>query len=247
MSHTPTYLIFGATGSVGSALTKRLRSQDAKVIAAVRNEDKARSLSELEEAQILTCDATSWDSVQQLQQTLAASDISLDGIAVCVGSILLKPAHLTRPEEFEATLHANLTPCLAVARSFTKGMMKNGGSLVFVSSAAARHGFPNHEAIAAAKAGIIGLTLSAAATYANYGIRFNCVAPGLVESQMAAPILNNELSLRTSKAMHALGRIGSPVEVASAIAWLLDSEQSWVTGQTIGIDGGLGSLHSKKR
>ncbi len=246
MGHTPTYLIIGATGAVGRALAGRLLAQSANVIAAVRDELKARSISELEGTQIMDCDATSWDSIQQLQQTLSADDVRIDGIAVCIGSILLKPAHLTRPEEFENTLRANLTPCLAVARSFTKGMMKNGGSLVFVSSAAARHGFPNHEAIATAKAGIIGLTLSAAATYANYGIRVNCVAPGLVESQMAAPILNNELSLRASKAMHALGRIGSPIEVASALAWLLDSDQSWVTGQVIGVDGGLGSLHSKR-
>ena len=125
--------------------------------------------------------------------------------------------------------------------------MKLGGSVVFVSSAAARHGFPNHEAIAAAKAGVTGLVLSAAATYASSGIRVNCVAPGLVEAEMSQPLVSNEATLKASQAMHALGRIGNPNDVASAIIWLLDPEQSWVTGQTIGVDGGLGTLFSRKR
>jgi 3-oxoacyl-[acyl-carrier protein] reductase len=124
-------------------------------------------------------------------------------------------------------------------------MLNSGGSIVLVSSAAARIGIANHEAIAAAKAGVAGLTLSAAATYAPRGIRVNCVSPGLVVSGLTQRITSNEASLKASVAMHALGRAGSPEDVASAIAWLLDPEQSWVTGQVLGVDGGLGSLRSR--
>jgi NAD(P)-dependent dehydrogenase (short-subunit alcohol dehydrogenase family) len=113
---------------------------------------------------------------------------------------------------------------------------------VLCSTAAARAGFANHEAIAAAKAGVIGLTLSAAATYAPRNIRVNCVAPGLVDTPLAARITGSPAALQASTAMHALGRIGRPEDVASAMAWLLDPENSWVTGQVIGVDGGLGSL-----
>ena len=117
-----------------------------------------------------------------------------------------------------------------------------GGSIVFVSSAAARRGLANHEAIAAAKAGLIGLTLSAAATYARYSIRVNSVAPGLVRTPLTESITRNEAALRHSTSLHALRRIGEPAEVASAIRWLLDPAQSWVTGQVIGVDGGLASI-----
>ena len=116
---------------------------------------------------------------------------------------------------------------------------------MLMSSAAARTGVPSHEAIAAAKAGVIGLTLSAAATYAPKGLRFNAVAPGLVESPLTERIVSNEASLKASTAMHPLGRIGQPGDIASAVVWLLDPAQSWVTGQVIGVDGGLASVRSR--
>jgi len=124
-------------------------------------------------------------------------------------------------------------------------MMHNGGSIVLVSSAAARIGLPNHEATAAAKIGVIGLTLAAAASYGPRGIRVNCVAPGLVRTPLTARLTANEASLKASDAMHVLGRIGEPAEVAAALAWLLDPAQGWVTGQVLGVDGGLGSVRAR--
>ncbi|NBO93955.1 MAG: SDR family oxidoreductase, partial [Planctomycetia bacterium] len=113
---------------------------------------------------------------------------------------------------------------------------------VLCSSAAARIGLPNHEAVAAAKAGIIGLTLSAAATYAPKNVRVNAVAPGLVRTPLTSRITGSEPALKASLSMHPLGRIGEPSDVASAIEWLLSPTQTWVTGQVIGIDGGLADL-----
>ena len=113
------------------------------------------------------------------------------------------------------------------------------------ASAAARVGLANHEAIAAAKAGVIGLTLAAAATYGPRNIKVNCAAPGLVDTRLTARITSNESAVKASTAMHALGRIGRPEDVASGIAWLLDPENNWVTGQILGIDGGLGTVRSR--
>jgi len=87
--------------------------------------------------------------------------------------------------------------------------------------------------------------LSAAASYAARGIRVNCVAPGLVRTPLTARLTNNESSLKSSLAMHALGRLGEPGDVVRAIAWLLSPEQSWVTGQVLGIDGGLASVRPR--
>ncbi len=242
-----TFVVLGATGSVGRLVTKSLLEQGNTVIAAVRNREKAKGLAELEGAHLHEVEATSFESVEHLFKAIQNEYPPVYGVAVCVGSILLKPAHLTTEKEFQAVMNTNVVPCFASIRACARGMMKSGGSIVLVSSAAARHGIPNHEAIAAAKAGVIGLTLSAAATYANYGIRVNCVAPGLVDAEMSKPIVANEASLKASRSMHALGRIGEPADVASAILWLLDEQQSWVTGQTIGVDGGLSNLYSRAR
>jgi NAD(P)-dependent dehydrogenase (short-subunit alcohol dehydrogenase family) len=166
----------------------------------------------------------------------------LDGAANCIGSVLLKPAHLTSDTEWHDTITTNLTSSFYLVRAASKAMRQSGGSIVLVSSAAARIGLANHEAIAAAKAGIIGLTLSAAATYAGRGIRVNAVAPGLVKSEMTRKLWETESAAAVSSQMHALGRLGEPEDIAKAIAWLLDPENNWITGQSIGVDGGLSSL-----
>jgi len=124
-------------------------------------------------------------------------------------------------------------------------MTRTGGTVVLTSSASARLGLANHEAIAAAKAGVIGLMLSAAASYAGRRIRVNAVAPGLVRTALTEALTGAETTLQASAALHPLGRIGEPDEVASAIAWLLDPAQAWVTGQVFGIDGGLATVRSR--
>jgi NAD(P)-dependent dehydrogenase (short-subunit alcohol dehydrogenase family) len=166
----------------------------------------------------------------------------LDGAANCIGSVLLKPAHLTSDSDWYDTITTNLTSSFYLVRAATKVMRQGGGSIVLISSAAARIGLANHEAIAAAKAGIIGLTLSAAATYAARGIRVNAVAPGLVKSEMTRKLWETESATAVSSQMHALGRLGEPADIAKAIAWLLDPENNWITGQILGVDGGLGSV-----
>lgn len=130
-------------------------------------------------------------------------------------------------------------------RAGAKALWSTGGSIVLCATAAARIGLPNHEAIAAAKGGVMGLMLSAAASYAPRNIRVNCVAPGLVNTPLSTRITSNEAAMKASSAMHALGRIGRADDVASGIAWLLDPENNWVTGQTLGIDGGLGTVRGR--
>jgi len=189
-----------------------------------------------------TVEATDPDSIDACADAAAAALGGLDGITNCVGSILLKPAHLTSTTDWQATIATNLTSGFGCVRAAGRLLKAEGGSVVLVSSAAARVGLANHEAIAAAKAGIMGLVLSAAATYARQKIRFNAVAPGLVRTPLAAGLVSSELAEKASVGMHPLGRLGEPGDVARAIFWLLDPAQSWVTAQVIGVDGGLADV-----
>lgn len=237
--------IIGAAGGIGSALVRKLHAAGVKLTLAGRNAAPLEALGQEVGGLALPVDAAQFDQLEAAMARASAHYGRIDGVVNCAGSILLKPAHLTSEAEWSGMVATNLTTAFATVRSAAKQMMASGGSIVLLSTAAARLGLSNHEAVAAAKAGVIGLTLSAAATYAARGIRVNCVAPGLVDTPLASRITANEAALKGSIAMHALGRIGKPEDVASAIAWFLDPEQSWVTGQVLGVDGGLGSLRSR--
>jgi NAD(P)-dependent dehydrogenase (short-subunit alcohol dehydrogenase family) len=234
-----TFVVIGATGGIGKAVARRLREQGRTVRLIGRNPERLASLAAEIGAEFAVANAA---HVTELEAVLG-SDVQ--GVVNCAGSLLLKPAHLTSEAEWEQVITTNLTTAFATVRAAAKAMMSTGGSIVLCATAAARTGMANHEAIAAAKGGVMGLALSAAATYAPRRIRVNCVAPGLVDTPLAARITSNPAALQASTAMHALGRIGTAEDVASGIAWLLDPENSWVTGQVLGIDGGLGSLRPR--
>ncbi len=237
-------VILGATGGIGSELARRLAAQGAKLLLASRDEAKTLALANELGAIPFTLDATKTSEVEAAVNRAVEEFGRVDGVTNCVGSFLLKPAHITTDDEWADTIAANLTSAFATVRAATKAI-KGGGSIVLISSAAARIGLANHEAVAAAKAGVIGITLSAAASYAARNIRVNCVAPGLVLTPLTSRITSNEASLKGSIAMHALGRVGEAGDVASAIEFLLNPTNHWITGQVIGVDGGLGTVRSR--
>lgn len=246
MTTPASYLIVAASGGIGRALARRLAASGAALTVTARDAGRAEALGAELGAAWTALDATDFDAVDRCVRGAAERTGRLDGVANCAGSLLLKPAHLTRAEEFAATVAASLTTAFAVTRSAARVMSEGGGgSIALVSSAAARVGLANHEAIAAAKAGVIGLTLSAAATYAPRNVRVNCVAPGLVRTPLTARITGSPAAEQASVAMHALGRLGEPDDVASALAWLLAPENAWVTGQVLGVDGGLGTVRGR--
>ena len=244
-SDAPNYLILGATGAVGSALARRLSERGAHVAVAGRRLDALEALADEIAGVPFELDARDFDQVAEVFQEVKRLPGTLSGAVNCVGSILLKPAHLTTAAEFDDTIATNLASAFATVRSAARAMRRGGGSVVLVSSAAASIGLANHEAIAAAKAGVEGLVRAAATTYAQANIRVNAVAPGLVDSTMSRRIIDNPRALETSLALHPLGRVGRPDEIAALIDWFLGPESDWVTGQVWGVDGGLATLKAR--
>lgn len=248
MPAVPTYLIIGAGSATASCVARTLAGDGARLVLAGRHPSTFESLAASIDGRIVEADATRFEDVARAVDEAVAWTTRLDGVLNCAGSILLKPAHLTSAEELSDVIATNLiSSAFATVRAAATAMRKDGGSIVLMSSAAAMIGLPNHDAIAAAKAGVIGLMRSAAATYAAYGIRVNAVAPGLVDTPMSRLITSSAPSLNASIAMHPLGRIGTPEDVASAICWLLGPLSPWVTGQVIGVDGGLATLKARSR
>ncbi len=240
------YFIAGGTGGIGSEIARRLRAQGAEVVLASRNEARLKERASELGARAVPMDATRPEAVTGAFDVALTKGVRLLGVVNCVGTILLKPAHLTSDEEWRTTLDTNLTSSFLLLREAARRMIASGGgSIVFCSTVAAERGLFNHEAIAAAKAGVEGLTRAAAATYARYQIRVNCVAPGLVQTPLSRFLTANEASRKASLAMHPLGRLGEPGDVASAICWLLSPEQSWVTGQVLHVDGGLSAVQAR--
>jgi len=238
-------LVLGAAGGVGSAVVRQLAAEGSTAFLAGRDGGRLAALAAETGMPHAVVDAADPDAVDALADGAAAALGGLTGVVNCVGSILLKPAHLTTADEWQRTIATNLTSGFACVRAAGRLLRADGGSVVLVSSAAARIGLANHEAIAAAKAGIIGLVLSAAASYARQRIRFNAVAPGLVRTPLTRGLVSSEPAEKASVAMHPLGRLGEPEDVARAICFLLDPAQGWITGQVLGVDGGLADVKAR--
>lgn len=239
------FLLIAATSDIGAQVAKDLHQQGHALWLTGRQEEAIKNVAAPLGAQYSVLDATDFEAVGKAFEAAQAALGSLDGVLCCAGSLLLKPAHLTSWDEYLSVIQASLTTSFAVVRAAGKHLHNTGGSVVLVSSAAAIKGIANHEAIAAAKGGIISLMRSAAATYAAANIRFNVVAPGLTATKMTAGLTNNDFSRKASEALHALRRLGSVEDVSSAVTFLLDPKNAWITGQTLAVDGGLSTLMPK--
>ena len=231
------YLIFGATGSVGSSLAEQLKNSGNDIHLVARNESEVKAIAEK-----LGCSYTVADVLEDGFIEKVKSDINdIKGVAYCVGSIDLKPLRMVTEAEMNKCMKLNLYSAIEVIKGFQESLKKNKGSVVLFSTVAAQRGFTNHTIIASAKAAVEGLTVTLAAEFAP-NIRVNCIAPSLSKSKIAEPMLKNPTIAEGIAKAHPLKRLGEGKDSAALAKFLITEESSWITGQIIAVDGGRSKL-----
>ncbi|MCP1383527.1 SDR family NAD(P)-dependent oxidoreductase [Runella salmonicolor] len=225
-------LIVGASSGIGYALAKRLEAEGAVLFTA------SRTAPENLKSQHIT-----WDVTQPATGIFDSLPDILHGIVYAPGTISLKPFQRFSTADFQADFQINVLGAVAVLQANLGRLRKaNGASIVLFSTVAVQTGMGFHASIATSKGAIEGLTRSLAAEFAAAKIRCNALAPSLTDTPLASGLLSSDEKREASAKRHPLGRVGTPDDVASAAKWLLSDEASWVTGQIIGVDGGIGKL-----
>ena len=231
------YLIFGATGSVGSSLAEQLKNSGKDIHLTARNESEVKAIAEKLDCSYTVADVLEDGFIEKVK--LDVNDIK--GIAYCVGSIDLKPLRMVTEADMNKCMKLNLYSAIEAIKGFQESLKKNRGSVVLFSTVAAQRGFTNHTIIASAKAAVEGLTVTLAAEFAP-NIRVNCIAPSLSKSKIAEPMLKNPAIAEGIAKAHPLKRLGEGKDSAALAKFLITEESSWITGQIIAVDGGRSKL-----
>ncbi|MFL2896753.1 MAG: SDR family NAD(P)-dependent oxidoreductase [Candidatus Pelagibacter sp.] len=232
------YLIFGATGSIGSSLANQLKKSGYDNIHLVaRKNTELENISENLDYTFSVADVLEDGFVEKIKAEIK----DVKGIAYCVGSIDLKPIKNVTEKDFHKCMKLNLYSAFDIIKGFQENLKKNKGSIVLFSTVAAKRGFSNHSIISSTKAAVEGLTVSLAAEFAPH-IRVNCIAPSLTKSKISEPILKNTPVAEGIAKAHPMKRIGEGKDAAAMAKFLLTDESSWITGQIIGVDGGRSSI-----
>lgn len=223
------FIIIGASSSIGQATAEKLAAEGHFITAVSRQPIPSGLLS---------------GATQLLGDPLGhlpAIEDPVDGILYCPGSINLKPFTNLKPKDFQQDFDINVQGLVSTLHQYLPNLKKaEQASVVAFSTVAVQTGMAYHASVAAAKGAVEGLIRSLAAEYAP-SIRFNVIAPSLIDTPMANRLLRNDKQRSASEERHPLKRIGTPGDIGHMAAFLLADQASWITGQVIGIDGGMSS------
>tara|TARA_B100000575_G_scaffold293917_1_gene307032 strand:+ start:1375 stop:2097 length:723 start_codon:yes stop_codon:yes gene_type:complete len=234
-------LVFGGTGSIGKALSKKLKKDNYEPIILSRNEEELKVVSKEIDCDYKVCDVLDLEKVKNISEEFK-DDIY--GIAYCVGSINLKPIKISKDEDYIESFKINTLGAINIIRLNYESLAKKNGSILLYSTIAVKQGFTNHTIVSTAKGAIEGLTLSLAAEFAPK-IRVNCIAPSLTDAKMTKKIISNDNIKKAIETMHPIPKIGSGEDFSDIGSFLLSEKNSWITGQIFHIDGGRSSLRIK--
>ena len=235
-------LVTGASRGIGRAVAERLAARGAKVACvATRAENCAATVEAIGAAGgtalALGADVSDTEAVTglvaQVQKELGGLDVLVNNAGLTRDQILLRMSE----EDFDRVISVNLKGAWNFLKASTRTLMKSGGCVVNISSVVGLTGNAGQANYAASKAGLIGLTKSAAKELASRNVRVNAVAPGFIETDMTAAIADGAAEALLDGI--PLKRMGSPMDIALAVDYLTGPGGAYVTGQVIVVDGGL--------
>jgi NAD(P)-dependent dehydrogenase (short-subunit alcohol dehydrogenase family) len=237
------HIIIGTSG-IGGALARQLAATGSSVHLIGRNTENISTLAAEISATFALADVR---DAGALEHAIQSAGPSVDGLAYCVGSINLKPAHRTSDADVLTDFEVNALGALRAARAAfpaLKAGSQPNASIVLFSTVAVGQGFASHTSVAMAKGAVEGLTRTLAAEWAPK-IRVNAIAPSLTRTPLASFMTANNATAEAIANMHPLQRLGEAEEVAALAAFLLSAQAGWITGQVIGVDGGRSTLRVK--
>ena len=224
--------IVGGSSGIGLSLIKQISSKN-NIYSASRNDNNLNKYN---------VKHIKYDSVNDLEIDTSILPEKIDGFVYCPGSINLRPFNTLKIESFLEDYKINFLGAIKSLKIILPLMQKSdNSSIVFFSTVAVSTGMPFHSSISSSKGAIEGLTRSLAAEFAP-NIRVNSIAPSIVKTNLSEKFLNSDLKIEKASERHPLGRIGKDEEISKLAAYLLSDDSSWVTGQVINIDGGIGSI-----
>lgn len=236
-------LVTGASRGIGRAIATDLGRLGATVLGTATTQAGAQGITDYLAAQSikgrgLVLDVARQDSCEEVLATLESTQempsILVNNAGITRDNLLLR----MKPEEWQQVLDTNLTGAFRLAKGALRGMLKaRWGRVINIASVVGLIGNPGQANYAAAKAGLIGFTRAMAREVASRGVTVNVVAPGFIETDMTEAL--NEEQRTALAAQIPLGRLGSPRDVAAAVAFLAGPGAEWITGETINVNGGM--------
>ena len=236
-------LVTGASGGIGGAIAKALHAQGATVVLSGTRVGALQSLADElgERSHVIACDLSSSEAVQQL---IKGCDVAMGYIDVLVNNAGLTRDSLAvrmKDDDWQSVLDVNLTSSFKLSKACLRGMMKKRfGRIIGITSIVGVTGNGGQVNYAASKAGMIGMSKSLAQEVASRGITVNCVAPGFIVTPMTDAFSDEQKQslLGTIPA----GRLGDVEDVAASVVYLASNEASYVTGQTLHVNGGMAMI-----
>jgi NAD(P)-dependent dehydrogenase (short-subunit alcohol dehydrogenase family) len=238
-------IVTGGTSGIGRSTAVALASAGAKVVVAGRREAEGNETVKLVrdaggEAKFVQADVTKEDDIARIVSETVKEYGRLDIAFNNAGVETLAPITEINESEYRKVFDINVWGVLASIKHEVPAMMKNGGgSIINTSSIAGHIGMAGASIYIASKHAVEGITKTSALELAKEGIRVNAVAPGAIETDMIDRFAGKEGEMRDYlTSLHPIGRLGKPQEIADAVVWLASDQSSFVTGQSIVVDGG---------